>query len=293
MIRCTFTTGQLHTEIDAASPTWRVRAVQRTEALKNGTQRRITSMWSETKPAFMKLQGPKCPFCEKWLEDQAIEQDVEHFRPKNNVKRWRVPSALSGHGITLSQPATGSEPGYRLLAYHPENYAAACKTCNSVLKRDYFPIGGVRNSAADNVGSCRDEKAYLIFPLGTRDDDPEKLIEFHGLSPQPTKSRGFKRKRALVTIEFFKLDDLDQRKGLIRERASKLEHLYFALKERDSPNSTQTEVNQAQQAITNLTKPTASHVNCLRSFQRLWEMRNAEARQLYEDIAAYLSSGSD
>lgn len=293
MIRCAFTVEELHAEIDAANPTWRQRAADRTRDLKNGTRRKITPMWSEIKPAFMNLQGPKCPFCEKWVEDQAIEQDVEHFRPKNNVKRWRIPNRLRGQGITVAQPTSGSEPGYRLLAYHPENYMAACKTCNSVLKRDYFPISGVRESNADRPSSCRGEKAYLIFPLGNVDDDSEDLIEFHGISPRPIKLRGFGRKRALVTIELFKLDDVDDRKALIRERALKIQHLYFALKDRDSENSTADEIATANRAIANLTKPKASHVNCLRSFQRLWETRNREARNLHADVSAYLSSTSD
>ena len=93
MIRFPISTNDLNAAIDAENATWRTRAQKRTDELENGTRKKITGMWSEIKKVYMDLQGPKCAFCEKWIEDQAIEQDVEHFRPKNNVKRWRIRKA--------------------------------------------------------------------------------------------------------------------------------------------------------------------------------------------------------
>ena len=51
------------------------------------------------------------------------------------------------------------------------------------------------------------EGAFLLYPIGSLDDDPETIIEFYGLSPRPVAATGLKRQRALVTIEFFRLDD--------------------------------------------------------------------------------------
>ncbi len=66
------------------------------------------------------------------------------------------------------------------------------------------------------------EKAYLIYPISDVDeDDPEDLIEFYGLSPQAKLSTGFGRKRALVTIELFQLDDEGQRAYLFKRRAER------------------------------------------------------------------------
>ena len=48
----------------------------------------------------------KCAFCEKPLEGR-IEQDVEHFRPKCEVRPWDIPQDLADAGIAVSQPANG------------------------------------------------------------------------------------------------------------------------------------------------------------------------------------------
>lgn len=291
MIRFAISRNALDVAIDAENATWRTRAQQRTDELENGTRERITGIWSEIKRVYMNLQGPKCALCEKWIEDQAIEQDVEHFRPKNNVKRWRVPKRLRDEGLTVNQPATGSEPGYRLLAYHPQNYVTACKTCNSVLKRDYFPIAGTRQSGAKDPTRLAGEQAYLIFPLGDFDADPEQLIEFHGFSPQPRRG-GFDRLRALVTIELFQLDNRRKRKELLCDRAEFIEKLYFALKQRDAPASSATEVDRAKAVIKRLTSKKSRHTNCLRCYARLWDSNNAEARSVYGNIADFLESMS-
>lgn len=291
MIRYTIADNALNAKIDAIAPNWRVRAQTRTTELENGTRQNITGIWSEIKQAYKDLQGSKCAFCEKWIEDQAIEQDVEHFRPKNRITRWRVPRMLDGEGITRAQPATGSEAGYRLLAYHPLNYVIACKTCNSIMKRDYFPIAGVRNSTATNPRALAAERAYLIYPVGDLDSNPEDLIEFHGLSPQPRRT-GFDRKRALVTIEVFKLDDVNKRKEILRDRAESIEHLYLALRIRDGPTTTVADTQNANQAIVRLTSPKSRHTNCLRCYERLWNSNRPEAEAIYGNIVAFLNTAS-
>ena len=135
-------------------------------------------LWSKIKGVYIELQHSKCCFCEKPLEGK-IEQDVEHFRPKAEVKPWKVPARLLAEGIDVQQPADGSsEAGYARLAYSPFNYAMACKTCNSTLKRNFFPVEGRRAATATDPAQTKAEKALLIYPIGAADEDPEPLIAF-------------------------------------------------------------------------------------------------------------------
>ena len=64
-------------------------------------------LWSKIKGVYIKLQESKCCFCEKPLEGN-IEQDVEQFHPKAEVKPWSVPPRLSAEGVTATQPGDGS-----------------------------------------------------------------------------------------------------------------------------------------------------------------------------------------
>jgi len=291
MIRFAITQPELARRIESHKPGWLARAKQRTHDLQQGTRQNITNIWSEIKQVYMDLQGPKCGFCEKSLEEsQAIEHDVEHFRPKNQVKRWTVPAALRDEGVQVRQPATGTEPGYRFLAYHPLNYVTACKTCNTTLKGCYFPIAGLRDTTSDDPTAMQGEAAYLLYPIGDVDDDPEELIEFHGLSPKAKKT-GFGRQRALVTIALLQLDDVTSRVSLLKARARAIEHLYFALRERGRATTPQERAN-ANAAIRRLTSPRAAHTNCLRSFERLWNRDPAEASSLYQSIAGWLDGVS-
>ena len=164
MIRVPITSEELEALIEEKKPGWLARAKTKTAEIESNPNRKITNIWSPIKPVYMTLQNSRCIYCEKEIESQAIEQDMEHFRPKNNVKRWPVPRWMKEEeDIHVQQPQKGSENGYRLLAYHPLNYAAACKTCNSICKRDYFPIAGPGRSKSKNPTRMKVEKAYLIY----------------------------------------------------------------------------------------------------------------------------------
>ena len=285
MIRRTVTSADLYRRIGRD---WVKQAANKRKRLQDAPGTKITNIWSRIKPVYMALQGSKCGFCERGIENQVIEQDVEHYRPKRAVKRWPIPKRieqeLEARGLQVRQPATGLERGYRLLAYHPWNYVASCKTCNSVFKRSYFPVAGTRDPDARKPATLlQRERPYLIFPLGDLDDDPEDLITFHGLSPQPGRN-GFDRLRALVTIELLGLDNHRKRKGLLLDRARAIEKLYIAL---DSASP------EAAAVATRLaTSPDEPHANCLRSFERLWRRRPQAARALYEPIRKLLGGTS-
>ena len=293
MVRHDIALDELRRRIEDEKPGWLARANKQTIALSAGTGRtRFPRLWSEIKHVYITLQGSKCAFCEKWLEDDKIEHDVEHFRPKGRVDHWPVPRQLSDVGLTVSQPATGSEPGYRRLAYHPLNYIAACQKCNRVLKKNSFPIAGTRDVNGEDPAKMKGERAYMIYPISDMDDDPEQLITFHGLSPRARESSGFPFYRAQVTIRVFRLDDWRQRKELNKDRAEFLEKLFWALRQRDAPKSTKLQVEQAAQAITRLTSKTFRHANCLRSFYRLYESSHADAETIYDEVSNFLKTAS-
>jgi hypothetical protein len=300
MTRIEVSAARLTHLIKAHNPNWLKKAREQTKALEAGTaDPEFPELWSEIKEVYIKLQGGdragKCAYCEKWLEADRIEHDVEHFRPKARVARWKVPEQLlpefQAAGVQVKQPSHGSEPGYRLLAYHMLNYAAACKECNSVLKRNLFPITGKRLSNAKNPTALKSEGALLIYPVGCVDTDPEKLIEFSGVSQQAKVTTGFDRLRAMVTIEVFRLDDWRGRKSLIYDRLEWVQKLWWALERRDRGGPAK-DVTDARKAIARLTSTTFRHANCLRSFHRLYERSPGEAEKVYKDVAKYLESYS-
>ncbi len=254
------------------------------------------ALWAEIKDTYIELQHSKCAFCEKPLEGR-IEQDVEHFRPKAKVEPWAVPSDLIPEfieaGVSIAQPDDGSsEPGYRFLAYHPFNYAAACKPCNSVLKKNFFPVAKPRKTEAKRPPSLAAEKPLLIYPIGQLDEDPETLITFiEGVVPQPAKRSGFGRLRALVTIAIFRLGDPIRRKVFYQQRAEAIQYLYLSLKGIQE-GSDPAFVEAATKLVAGMLRPAAPFANCLRSFNRLFRDSPDKADQVFTDLAEFLDKNS-
>lgn len=167
MIRNAITLTALRARAEQHAPGWNARARERTAGFRKLQRyKEKSSIWGEVKPVFMDLQNGKCCFCERKFESGQLgryELDVEHFRPKRTVKRCRQDRV--GNGLPLTAPAAKNS-GYYLLAYNLLNYAAACKPCNSGLKRNYFPIAGTYQSKGDNPGKMKAEKAWLIYLRG-------------------------------------------------------------------------------------------------------------------------------
>jgi hypothetical protein len=298
MIQYRITKAKLEALIEAEVPargnaqSWLQRAATRTAGFREkGYYHEKSSIWSEVKAVYMRLQGNgKCAYCERKLEAidlGKIEQDVEHFRPKGSVKAWKIPSALANEGIAFS-PAPPPGKGYYLLPYHLFNYSAACKPCNSSLKKDFFPIAGTYNLKGDNPVNLKKEKPFLICPVGDFDDAPEDLIKFHGVSPQPVAKLGHRRARALVTIHFFRLDDEAKRKNLIRERAMIITALYPQLKALKSGSASEKKI--ARILIKGYTASNAPHTNCAKSLQKLFRDNPPEAAQVFEKAAILINS---
>jgi hypothetical protein len=292
MIRYVISDTDLDARIEAESPGWLVKAAKRTAACRkkkafDGRE----PIWSDVKPVYMRLQHNKCAYCERKLEGEPygrIEHDVEHFRPKSGVKAWPDERITAERKIDYGFP-TGKAwtQGYYLLAFHPGNYITACKSCNTPLKSNYFPIAGKKRGPQSNhPARLAKEQPYLLYPLGSHDDDPEEVLTFEGIVPRPSKRSGHRRCRAVVTIDFF---ELDTREELLRGRAEVIWELKLALIVEEHP-PTPADKAFARRTIARLQSEQSPHCNCARSFIRLYRRDPARADKIVEATREYLES---
>lgn len=98
MIGYAITQDALEKRVEAEAPGWLKKAAERTAQFKkDGCYSEKKGIWSAVKPVYMRLQGEsKCAYCERKLESEYYgkgEQDVEHFRPKKNVRPWKLPKS--------------------------------------------------------------------------------------------------------------------------------------------------------------------------------------------------------
>ena len=289
MIRYAVTLEELRERVEQDVPGWSARAKKRTEKFRcKKKYDEKSSIWSEVKPVFMELQGGgKCCFCERKFESGALgryELDVEHFRPKGNVKE--CPRGRVGEGIRLTAPP-GDNNGYYLLAYHLSNYAVACKSCNSGLKKDYFPIAGNYELKGEDPAEMGAERPWLLYPIESGDVDPEEVISFRGILPRSEHPDPNLKQRGLATIAFFGLDDVNARKNLLCERAPLVILLHGQLaKATDRGDAT------ANALVESLLASSFPHANCARSFARLFRDDRAEADAVAQEAEKFLLSRS-
>ena len=288
MIRYDVTPTGLEALVDKHKPGWRNRAAARTAVLrKKGKYKEASSIWGEIKAVFMMVQGDgKCCFCERKFDGNfaQYELDLEHFRPKGMVRKWRRPKSLAGQGVAPTDPPARNK-GYYLLSYHLLNYAAACKPCNSGIKKNYFPISGKYDFGGTDPMRMQAEAPFLLFPVGRLDVDPETVLSFYGILPQSRPGNRFLRIRGLVTIDFFGLDDVLGRKNLMRERATAifvLNHWLTKVADNGDPG--------AAAQVARMIAPTAPHANCARSFERLFYSDRTQALNVVDDVEKYLQS---
>jgi hypothetical protein len=120
----------------------------------------------------------------------------------------------------------------------------------------------------------------------------QELIGFNGTSPFAKKAAGHQMHRALVTIAFFKLDDVEQRSNLFLERAQGIIALYQRLKDADDQTLSAQERQEAQDDVALSISRKMPHANCMRNFVQLFKSDPARARQIYEDARAFRRSKS-
>jgi hypothetical protein len=294
MIRYQILPSDLETAIEKEKKGWLAAAAKKTAAFraaKDFTEPARQNSWSQIKSVFMQIQHNKCAYCERRLGSQAYgkgEHDIEHFRPKNAVKAWPT-EKMKQSGKYDYGFATGeaTDKGYYLLAYNIFNYTTACKSCNTSLKSNYFPIAGKRVGASDDFDRLKKEKPFLIYPLGQTDDDPEELITFHGILPVPKFKSGHRYRRARVTIDFF---DLDTREELLRLRAEVIQKIWLAfiiLNEQQASNEAR---KIAQQIIDRALSSSIDQAACARAFYRLCQEDHKLARTFAEQADQFLAN---
>ena len=283
MIRYPVTRRQLEQLIRAKNANWLTKAGERTQRfIDRGAFDDRSPIWSKIKVVYMRLQHDKCVFCERELADERFgrgEHDLEHCRPKSSVKAWPTQKIKRERNINYTFTTGPASPtGYYWLAYDIQNYAAACKPCNSALKSNYFPIAGNRGAVAATVRQLnQSEKPFVIFPIGSVDNDPEDLIAFDGIVAVPKKTSGHGRRRAQVTIDFF---ELNNREELWQGRFRAIRALWLALEARDSsPNPRSRQM--ARRTIKDITSPDHPHASCARNFLALYSRNIEEAWRVF------------
>ena len=264
---------------------WLVRADKKLAAMKerkkfvNGG-----SIWGDIKQVYMDLQNYKCGFCERKLPQGLganYEHDVEHFRPKQEVKAWVGEAFPRDTGAAL-------KGGYYWLAYDPFNYVTTCRICNSAFKKNFFPIEGERGAAFTGIAALqKSEKPLLIYPLGAIDEDPERLLSFQGMAAVAVSKSGGRQRRALVAIQLF---SLNLREDLLRQRSQVIEQLWEQIERRENGDSAAR--LQAVERIQRLISPRSMHTNCGNAFLRLYEEDPTAAYRYYEATKGLLREQS-
>lgn len=287
MIRYRASAEEIAALVTKEVPGWHDNAAKRTAKLiAAGTFDESSHIWSQVKPVFMQVQHDKCAFCERRFaaadHGGAIELDLEHFRPKSSVEDWPDGAAL---GFKLGRP---SPTGYYWLANDLQNYVAACKKCNTPLKKNYFPIAGRRGPSPRRPPQLqKSEEPYLIYPLGNLDADPADVITFLGMVAKPAvrKSNGPRWKRAKVIIEFFKLN---AREELREGRARMIVLLYTCLAARDNAALPQHARDDGHDGVEICIDERSPHSACAIAFVKLFEKRPVAARRQRDACSRYL-----
>lgn len=288
MIRYPINAAGLEQLIDAHAPTWRRTARRKAQQCqKAGCFVGTGSPWSAVKAVYVDIQCSKCVYCERKLRGKRrglIEYDVEHYRPKSAVRRW----PNSKHSRVRYKFKTGgdSKRGYYWLAHDMWNYAASCKTCNSPIKSNYFPIEGRRGPKFAGVLALKKELPLLCYPIGDIDDDPESLISFDATTAVPVARAGTRsHRRARVIIDFFELNDEEI---LHRERARTIILLGSALRKLDEKPGDR----DAARLVKRLVSGEEEHTACARAHASLWARDKRRAKRIVKSCISYAASGS-
>jgi hypothetical protein len=185
-----------------------------------------SEVYSGQKDYYSSLGGlfrGKCAYCETNIY-QTSSRDIEHFRPKGNVKDYET-------GRTVTTVINGLEaehPGYYWLAYSPQNLLYSCELCNrpnkrrsgnrTIGKHDYFPLETAFRAA--QPGEEVNELPSLINPLSQDpEDDPENHLEMDKSGVLAAKTT-----RGRICIDLLGLNDRDLPNAR-RERYLEVERL--------------------------------------------------------------------
>lgn len=247
--------------------------------------------WSEIKDAYRNLQHQKCIYCEIRPgsdNTNAILWDVEHYRPKSKVSPWpsdRLRKRYPYLDYAFSTGGPDECTGYYWLAYSIQNYAACCKSCNSTLKRDYFPIASKRQSSPGSQEDLKAEQPLLLFPFGEWGDDPTECMTFDGLTPIPTGDEA-QRLRGQVTIDFFRLSI---REDLLEGRSQVIQSIWMAWEVLHGTSKSASK-QQATEILEIADAPSCRHRMCAQAFKALCESDPEKASKIATEATKFLLS---
>ncbi|HEX9929496.1 MAG TPA: hypothetical protein VGB02_13240 [Pyrinomonadaceae bacterium] len=201
-----------------------------------------STVYSSQKKYYSALDGifrGKCAYCETEIY-QSSSGDIEHFRPKGNVKDF-----TSGKTITVT--IGGQEvqhPGYYWLAYDNQNLLFSCELCNrpnkqrsnnrTIGKHDYFPLE--TDFRAIQPGEEINESPSFINPLSI---DPDDLPENH-LKIDKSGVLAFKTERGRKCIEMLGLNERhlpDYRRDRYRQVEQIVINWYIETKQQNQQSS--------------------------------------------------------
>lgn len=297
MIRYVISPAELEKRVNTTVNNWLARAKVFTEKAKKAKKAvEGVGIWSEIKPLFLAIQGNKCIYCERMLPSSElglVEHDVEHYRPKNRVTEWPAAKDLKALGVAAYPFPTGmaAPTGYFSLAFALSNYAAACKTCNSALKADRFPIAGKRAVPPVTPAKLKAEKPFLLLPLAKGEEDPEKLIGFNGILPIPLvkDKTAFSHQRARVTIDFFRLASPARESDLLMDRLRSLSQ-YAMMRDR-LKGASAAKKKQLGTMLKGLEAGTQPHASCVRAYARLCDKEPAQAKAMADLFDRLIEKG--
>lgn len=267
---------------------WFDRANERTENFRLAKlYNEDSGIWSEIKEVYMKLQSFKCAYCEQKLEDKNIVHDVEHFRPKKNVRVWLNETRKNSLGFDFVDTESN---GYYLLPYNIFNYVTTCKHCNSSIKSDFFPISGERKTDSEDFAEINDsENPFLIYPLGHIEDfAPEELIAYDGVLPipHPNLADNHQIKRVKVTIEFFNLAAI--RDTLIEDRCEVIKSVFNAVRVISKGEADEDEITEKKEELQIARSNKSPHSNCANSFFNLCMENFERAKEIAKEAHIFL-----
>ena len=186
------------------------------------TSKCIYGLWKDktVKNFLYKAQHGKCCYCERKRDSR--ESDVEHFRPKSEVK------------------GCPDHKGYWWLSYEWINLLISCKKCNQDHKNTNFPLEDESKRAFKKTDNLNLENPLLINPL---EEEPDKFIEYDtiedGAKDKMIKAIG-KNERGNKTIELTGINS----EQVMMERIAKWQHLkLIALSIKKIPNLIKTRPN--------------------------------------------------
>ncbi|KAA0085608.1 hypothetical protein CIW52_06870 [Mycolicibacterium sp. P9-64] len=276
MIRVEQATEELLRNTDVKHANWLTLAATRTIVNETAGCHVDSDIWRKIKPLLSRLQLGKCGYCERYLSTAGNELAVDHFRPKRRVDAW--PSPIAG----ATDEGGENSHGYFRIAFALHNYVAACDSCNSRNKRNYFPTAAARRFGTRSADELWGEQPYLINPADPREDDPTSLIEWSGIWPQAAHRGGRQRLRALATIEVLGL----ARDELLVERARVIREVYNTFHGR-APGRQE---DHRLASLDMICRDDSPHATCARTFRRACEEEPDRALEHFEEAMELLES---